>query len=142
MTVKADRISMALNTSGFTKTIALDISKFFWQDRAHYWSFLPKLSFTVRFFFSDWEIFFELRTMSCLKAQVILWVCHFLWKTSEFYLQPSFFYLLSAQHMIKHLTCCNKQTCNLSCDLILKIEFIRKLIHISSATFWFWIVKI
>ena len=38
LTVETDRIYVALNTSGVTRTIALDILNVFRQDRAYCWS--------------------------------------------------------------------------------------------------------
>ena len=46
--------------------------------------------------------------------------------------------LLSTHQVTKHLTCCS----GLSCNLILKIKIIREYFYFSSATFWFWSIKI
>ena len=47
MTVEVDRISVAINTSGVTRTIAIDIVNVFWQHRAFFRVFFTKLRFIV-----------------------------------------------------------------------------------------------
>ena len=54
LAVDADRIFVALNIFGVSRTIALDILNVFWRDRAYYCSFFTKLRFIlfmVRCFF-------------------------------------------------------------------------------------------
>ena len=50
--------------------------------------------------------------------------------------------LLSTHRVTKHLTRLNKLRQPLSCNLIIKIKFLRKYSYFSSASFWFWGVKI
>ena len=47
MTVEVDRISVAINTSGVTWTMATDIFNVFWQHRAFLQVFFTKLRFIV-----------------------------------------------------------------------------------------------
>ena len=57
MAVGADRIFVAINMFGISRTIALDILNVFRRDRAYYWSFPKKVKFYIvygkMFFLTD-----------------------------------------------------------------------------------------
>ena len=128
---------MVLNTSGDTRTIAFDISNFFLQNRAYYWSSTTGHTtslFPIELFLSSRRLLVVWNTSGplILECDKIL-----SWSISLFY-----------------FNCLLDDVADSSCDkpsdlsqqaelqLYLKIKTDGKHIYFSSATFVFWYIKI
>ena len=98
---EAIRIYVALNTSGVTWTVALDILKVFWKERAYHWP--SSQNFTLQLKFSTTVV-----------------------SVMMFYVKSELVILLSNHHGTNHLICCNMLRYAMSSNLILKYKIVGK----------------